>query len=177
MRAQSALKAGDEELAKEALGRRQQQTDSVSGVDSQLEDQKASLDKLYEGMTALESRINESKNKKDQMVARARTAQSTKKVKDMLSGVTGKSSTDAFSRMEEKVEMMEAQADVASDSAQLTAGGGSLESRFKELEATSSVDDELAKMKQGILGGGASKALPGSVEDEVENLLESMEEE
>merc|ERR1712154_461651 len=110
-------------------------------------------DKLYEGMQALESKILESKAKKDQMVARARTAQSTQKVNDMLSGITGKTSMDAFSRMEEKVEALEAAAEV---SAEMGAIGGnalpgsaesSLENQFKMLEGSRAVDDELAKMK------------------------------
>lgn len=133
------------------------------------------MDKLYEGMKLLEGRINESKAKKDQMVARARTAASTKKVNDMLSGVTGKESTDAFSRMEEKVEMMEASAEVSQESAALEGSGGSLEGKFKALEAGQSVDSELEKMKQGLLGGaggGEKKMLGGdaSVDEELEKL-------
>ena len=83
----------------------------------------------------------------------------------MLSGVTGKTSTDAFKRMEEKVEVMEARAEVAEESAMLEGGGGgSVEQRFRELEASSSVDDELSKMKN-LLGGSDPKALGGSVAD------------
>ena len=107
-------------------------------------------DKLYEGMQALEAKILESKAKKEQMVARARTAQSTQKVNDMLGGITGKTSMDAFSRMEEKVEALEASAEVSAEMGAMADGkalpgsaGGSLESQFKMLEAGSSVDKEL----------------------------------
>jgi len=51
----------------------------------------------------LEGKILESKAKKEQMVARARTAQSTKAVNDLMSGVSGQGSVDAWERMEEKV--------------------------------------------------------------------------
>jgi hypothetical protein len=44
-------------------------------------------------------------SKKDQMIARARTAKTTQKVNDMLSSVTGTTSMDAFERMKEKVGM------------------------------------------------------------------------
>ncbi|GMI04170.1 hypothetical protein TrLO_g9539 [Triparma laevis f. longispina] len=174
-RAQIALKAGDESLAKEALTRRQVQEDKVAELTSQVEAQTASLEKLYEGMQLLESKILESKAKKDQMVARARTASSTKKVNDMLSGVTGQSSVDAFERMEEKVEALEAAADVAEDmnaSNLLSGGGGSVEAKFKELEGASAVDSELEKMKQSMLGGSSddSKMLEGDVDEELEKL-------
>ena len=109
-RAQLALQKGNEELAKEALTRRQAQTDEATQIQQQIDMQAESIDKLYEGMQMLEKKILESKSKKDQMVARARTAQSTQKVNDMLGGITGKTSMDAFSRMEEKVEALEAAA-------------------------------------------------------------------
>lgn len=95
------------------------------------------------------------------MVARARTAQSTQKVNDMLGGITGKTSMDAFSRMEEKVEALEAAAEV---SAEFSSGGNalpgsaesSLENQFKMLEGSASVDAELNKLK-GLLGSGDDK--------------------
>ena len=68
-----------------------------------------------EVMQLLEKKILESRAKKDQMIARARTAQSTQKVNDMISGITGKTSMDAFKRMEEKVEALEASAEVSKE--------------------------------------------------------------
>merc|ERR1712125_239846 len=102
--------------------------------------------------------MGESKAKKDQMVARARTAQSTQKVNDMLSGITGKTSMDAFSRMEEKVEALEAAAEVSAEMGSLGGNmlpGSSIESQFAALEAASEVDNELAKLK-GLLGESSS---------------------
>eukprot|EP00980_Cylindrotheca_fusiformis_P009664 scaffold2139_cov87-Cylindrotheca_fusiformis.AAC.1 len=101
------------------------------------------------------------------MVARARTAQSTQKVNDMLGGVTGKTSMDAFTKMEEKVEALEAAAEV---SAEMGSIGGkmlpgsaesSLESQFRALEAGSEVDDELKKLK-GLLGESSSSSSSSS---------------
>lgn len=162
-RAQLALKAGNEGLAKEALTRRQQQVDAMENVQAQIDQQAASVDKLYEGMQALESKILESKSKKEQMIARARTAQSTAKVNDMLGGITGKTSMDAFSRMEEKVDALEAAAEVSAEMGSIGgnalpgSAAGSLESQFKALEANSSVDDELNKLK-GLLNPSDSSS-------------------
>ena len=119
-RAQLALENGNDDLAKEALTRRQQQTDEANNLQAQLDNQADSLDKLFEGMKMLEKKISENKAKKDQMVARARTAQSTQKVNDMISGVTGKASTDAFARMEDKVEALEAAAEVSAEMGSIT---------------------------------------------------------
>ena len=162
-RAQLALEKGNEELAREALSRRQAQTDESTNIQQQIDSQASSIDQLYEGMQMLEKKILEAKSKKDQMVARARTAQSTQKVNDMLSGVTGKTSMDAFSRMEEKVNALEAAAEVSAEMGSL--GGpalpgsaeSSIEDQFKALEASNSVDDELAKMK-GLLSGSKDES-------------------
>merc|ERR1719198_1509075 len=65
--------------------------------------------------------------------------------------------------MKEKVETMESKAEV---SAALTGASAdlSLESKFKELEGTSDLDQELAALKQNILPGGeAPKQLSGDV--------------
>lgn len=159
-RAQLALEKGNDDLAREALTRRQQQIDAAADLQTQIDIQNASIDKLYEGMQVLESKIMESRAKKEQMVARARTAQSTQKVNDMLGGVTGKTSMDAFNRMEEKVEALEAAAEVSAEMGSLGGNAlpgsaeGSLEKQFKMLESGSSVDDELSNMKK-MLGGSS----------------------
>lgn len=153
-RAQLALKANNEGLAKEALLRRQTQLEEAAALQGQMDGLTGNIDKLYEGMQVLEKSILEAKSKKEQMVARARTAQSTQRVNDMLGGITGKTSMDAFKRMEDKVEALEAAADV---SAEMTTGKalpgtatGTVESQFLALEAQSSVEDELSRLK-GIL--------------------------
>lgn len=173
-RAQLALQKGNDELAREALTRRQQQVDVADDLQSQIDAQNASIDKLYEGMQALESKIMESKAKKEQMIARARTAESTQKVNDMLSGITGKTSMDAFTRMEDKVEALEAAADVSAEMGSL--GGNALpgsadadlEKQFKMLAGESAVDDELKKMK-GMLSGSTDKK-KDDIDDELAKL-------
>lgn len=173
-RAQLALTKGNDGLAKEALTRRQQQLDIMTDLQSQLDVQNMSIDKLYEGMQAVESKILESKAKKEQMIARARTAESTQKVNDMLSGITGTTSMDAFARMEEKVESLEAAAEVSAEMGSLSgnalpgSANSDLEKQFKMLEGDNAVDNELKKMK-GMLGGSAEPKKDG-VDDELERL-------
>jgi phage shock protein A len=183
-RAQLALQKGAEDLAREALTRRQTNLDEAAAMQSQIDTQAAAIDKLYEGMQVLEKRILESKAKKDQMAARARTAQSTQKVNDMLSGITGKSSMDAFTRMEQKVEALEAAAEVSAEMGSMGgyalpgSSGSSIENQFKALEAASSVDSELDKLK-GLLSSADDKPKSSSssssssnsaMDDELEKL-------
>jgi phage shock protein A len=147
--------------------------DEATNLQGQIDMQNASIDKLYEGMQVLETSIMDAKSKKEQMIARARTAESTQKVNDMLSGVSGNTSMDAFKRMEDKVEALEASAEVSAEMGALGGnmlpGGSDLEKEFKKLEAADSVDDELKKMK-GLLGGAPEEKKKSSVDDELEKL-------
>jgi phage shock protein A len=175
-RAQLALSKGEEGLAKEALTRRQQQVETSEGLQIQIDTQATAVDKLYEGMQALEAKILESKAKKEQMIARARTAQSTQKVNDMLGGITGKTSMDAFTRMEEKVEALEAAAEVSAEMGSFNgkalpgSSGSSIETQFKMLEASSSVDRELEEMKKMLGDSSSASKKDAGVDDELERL-------
>merc|ERR1711865_57073 len=88
----------------------------------------------------------------------------TQKVNDMISGVTGKTSMDAFTRMEEKVEALEAKAEISAEMGSVNGNllpgteGASVEAQFAVLEASSAVDDELAKMKGLLTSSGSEDA-------------------
>ena len=113
-RAQLALEKGDEELAREALSRRQTQVVSSDSIKKQMDTQEVAISKLFSSMQALESKILNAKREKDIMIARARTAKTTMQVNDMLSSMTGtgSNSMEAFDRMKAKVESLETQAEV-----------------------------------------------------------------
>lgn len=174
-RAQLALQKGEEDLAREALTRKKAADEQEASFTSQLQGMKANTEKLFASMQQLEGKISEAKSKKDQYVARARTAKTSQKVNDMLSNVGTSSGLEAFERMKTKVEELEVKADV---SRELSAGGpadASLESKFKALESDS-VEDELQKMKGQISGSAEPFKLSGSSsrDPDVENELERM---
>lgn len=178
-RAQLALQKGEEDLAREALTRKKAADDQVTSLTGQVEVMKANTEKLYSNMTALENKINEARTKKDEFVARARTAKTSQKVNDMLGNVGGSSSLEAFERMKTKVEEMEVKADVSRDMAIGGAADASLEGKFKALESDS-VDDELAAMKNSLGAGKTPFKLSGSsaspeVNDELEKMKREMQ--
>ncbi|CAM9691762.1 unnamed protein product [Chrysoparadoxa australica] len=181
-RAQLALQKGDENLAREALSRRQTQVDTSESLVGQIGVQNDAIDRLYTSMQALEGKITEAKGKKDQLIARARTAKTSQKVNDMLSDVGGNNSMSAFDRMQEKVEMLETKAEISSEMSGLAGGG--LEAQFKALEGGSAVDAELAALKNNMLGGstgaGETKVLPASpsaLDDEIAAMKKEMDSE
>jgi phage shock protein A len=155
-RAQLALSKNDEELAREALSRRQIQTVLVEDLDKAMSSQSAAIDKLYQSMGQLDAKILEAKRQKDTFIARARTAKTSVQVTDMLNSMTGSGSNsmEAFDRMKTKVEGLESQAEVAGELASSSSGAASpsMESRFKALEGDTKIDDELEQMRRQLPG-------------------------
>ena len=182
-RAQLALEKGDEELAKEALSRRQLQTEIVESTGKNIAVQEEAVDKLYNSMMALQEKIETAKREKDMMVARAKTAKTSVQVNDMLNQVSGDSSMAAFDKMKAKVENLEAQAEVAGELAASSSlsTSATLEDRFKELESGSKLDDELEAMKRQLPGSQfleneAVAELPAaSIDEEYEKLKRELE--
>lgn len=177
-RAELALRKGEEDLAREALTRKKAADDQKNALAGQIDAMRANTEKLYESMQQLEGKINEARSKKDEYVARARTAKTSQKVNDMLGNVTDTGSMAAFDRMKTKVEEMEVKAEVSKDMAIGGAADTSLEGKFKALESDS-VDDELAKMKGALGAGKSSMSLPQrssnpEIDDELEKMKRSM---
>ena len=171
-RAQLALQKGDEELAKEALSRRQKQIELSSEIGKQLDLQTNSLEKLYTAMTALDVKIAEAKREKELLVARAKTAKTSVKVNDMLNTVSGSNSMEAFERMKAKVQGLEAQADVAGELAAASTGTTkSLEDKFAALEGGSKIDDELELLKRQLPSGNTVSSIPSLPSPQ--NIIES----
>lgn len=126
--------------------RRQTALDKATEIKNGLETVEANVQKLFESVKALEEKIIMARDEKEQLIARARTAQTTNKVNEMLSYGSATGSTGAFDRMKEKVEALETRAEVSQGL--LPAGQKSgLEERFKALESRGAVDEELARLK------------------------------
>eukprot|EP00240_Pyramimonas_obovata_P006120 CAMPEP_0118930438 /NCGR_PEP_ID=MMETSP1169-20130426/7126_1 /TAXON_ID=36882 /ORGANISM="Pyramimonas obovata, Strain CCMP722" /LENGTH=312 /DNA_ID=CAMNT_0006872797 /DNA_START=132 /DNA_END=1070 /DNA_ORIENTATION=+ len=145
-RAQLALQKGDEDLAKEALKRRKSFQENADGLKAQFSAQKEATESLLNNTRMLEQKIQEAKSKKDTLKARAQSAKTSKQVQEMVGGLSSSNAMAAFDRMEEKVMKMEAEADATA----YLASGDQLSQEFKQLES-GDVDDELLKMKMGML--------------------------
>ncbi|MDR2662168.1 MAG: PspA/IM30 family protein [Treponema sp.] len=156
-KAMLAVKAGKDDLAKEALLRKQEYDNSCLEYKKQWEAQKASTTQLKESLRELQSKIEEAQRKKNLLIARAKRAEAQQKIQDTISTVSGnKSAFDAFDRMARKVDQIEAQADAARELADLSLNS-SLEKRFAELEKSdASADILLEDLKEKM------KALPAS---------------
>jgi phage shock protein A len=159
-RAQLALQKGDESLAREALARKKTFVDASNTLKAQLDQQSSNVDTLKRSLIGLEGKISEAKTKKEMLKSRAAAAEAQERLQASVSKLGTSGAMAAFERMEEKVLMAEARSMAALDLA-----GTGLDQQFALLESGSDVDDELAAMKQQMLGGSAQvqAALPAGV--------------
>ena len=163
-RAQLALSNSDENLAREALTRRKSYQETAKAMRSQRLQEADVVTKLKENMRALEGKISEAKTKKDLYIARARSAQASQKINEMLGNVGTGNALSAFERMEEKVMQLEAQSEALEE-----LGSNELEKRYAALEAGSEVDNELAALKANLKAGTEPAKLPSNQASSVKN--------
>ncbi|ALF56302.1 phage-shock protein [Nostoc piscinale CENA21] len=144
--AQLALEQGNEILAREALTKRRAYQETATSLLNQIGQQTEIVNRLKTDMRSLEAKISEAKTKKDMYIARARSAEASYKLQEMLSGISPTSSLNAFERMEEKVLQIEAQSAAISQ-----LDSDDLQKQFTSLESGNSIDAELASLKQQVL--------------------------
>ena len=149
-----AVKAGKDDLAKEALLRKQEYENAYNEYRKQWEIQKNAVNGLKESLKDLQTKIEEAQRKKNLLIARAKRAEAQQKIQNTISNVSGnRSAFDAFDRMAQKVDQMEAQADAAKELEDFTSSN-QLEKRFAELEKSDTSADLLLedlKKKMNLL--------------------------
>jgi phage shock protein A len=142
-KAMLAVQAGKDDLAKEALLRKQEYDNAAGEYRKQWEAQKAAVDKLKTSLRELQNKIEEAQRKKNLLIARAKRAEAQQKIQSTISSVSGnRTAFDAFDRMAQKVDQMEAEADAAKELDDLSASA-SLDKRFAELEKSDASADLL----------------------------------
>jgi phage shock protein A len=147
-RAQLALEQGNEPLAHAALTKRHSYQETYIALSEAKSQQTQIVDKLKQDMRTLELKVSEVKTKKDMYIARARSAQASVKLQEILGGgVSTTSSLSAFERMENNVLQLEALGEAIAVSST-----DDLEKKFSSLESDD-VDSELAAMKAELKAG------------------------
>jgi phage shock protein A len=147
-----AVEANKDDLAKEALLRKQEYENHYHEYHKQWQAQKESVDRLKEALRDLQNKIEESQRKKNLLVARAKRAEAQQKIQSTITSMSGnRTAFEAFDRMADKVDQMEAHNEAVSELDSIS-DNGNLEKRFAELEQSDSNADKMllelkAKMK------------------------------
>jgi phage shock protein A len=162
-RAELAVEKGQDDLAREALARRNSFQQTADGFKEQYEQQSQQVEVLKDALRQLEAKIQEATTKQDLLIARSRRAKAETQIRTTLSGMDRSSAMGQFQRIEEKVQMQEARAAALGE-----LEGSTMEKRFELLEQDSEVDRQLAALKaqKGLGAGESTKALGSGSEEE-----------
>jgi phage shock protein A len=151
-RAMLAIKSGDDNLAKEALGRKKEHDQLSTTLKDQWQKQKQAVDQLKTALRMLNNKIEEAKRKKNVLIARKKRAEAQKAIQETMSGLQNASAFETFERMSTKIDQIEAEAEASTELAEQYSGD-SLAHKFGQLEVTAAAEDDLAalKRKMGML--------------------------
>ena len=112
-RAMLAVQEGRDDLAKQALGRYNEQLQGAQQLHETWVKHKAETDALKLSLRQLNDKIEEAKRKKNILVARAKRAEAQQRIQETMSGMSDKSAFESFERMAEKIEATRAQGAIA----------------------------------------------------------------
>ena len=150
-KAMLAVRAGKDDLAKEALLRKQEYEGYAASFQKEFESQHASVEQLKEALRGLQGKIEEAGRKKNLLIARAKRAEAQKQIQQTMGSLGTTSSFDTFDRMAQKVDQLEAEAEamkeIGTDSADQK-----LEDKFKELESSGAGADQLLEDLKAKMG-------------------------
>jgi len=146
-RAATAVRAGDDGLAREALSRK-------AGVDAEraetakaLQEQSVYVDQLAAGLKALDARVKDVKLRQGTLREKARAA---KRAPGAGLGGGGTSAFDEFERMSSRIDAVEAEASLGDELAGRSAQSIDADRRLNELSEKSTLDDALAELKKKL---------------------------
>lgn len=134
-------------LAKVALERQIQAEKEVKEAEPIITSQREVVTKLKDGLNVMRGKLSDLKTKRDQLVARQKSAEAQNQVQDAISAINVLDPTSELGRFEDKVRRTEA---LAAGKAEVAAS--SLEDQFDQLmagEDTTEIEARLAALQAG----------------------------
>jgi phage shock protein A len=141
-KAMLAVGSGKDDMAKEALLRKQEYDNTIRQYQTQWQAQHEAVEQLKGALRQLQQKIEEAQRKKNLLIARAKRAEAQKRMQQTMSSMVDTSAFEVFDRMSEKVEQIEAEVDAMRE-IEASGTGDSLERQFQALEASDSSADKL----------------------------------
>lgn len=144
-KAKEALKAGREDLAKEALRRRKRALDLAEGFKQQAEEQNTLVSRLMTQLKALEAKIDEAEARKKLLLARKKGVEAAEAVRRMESKLDAHPALEAFEEMEARILSMEDRHEALKE-----LDGQDLEKELAALSAEKGLEEELSRLKKEL---------------------------
>jgi len=147
-RAAKAVEAGDDDLARKALARKNEHQKVADALEDQLEAARQASTTLKRQLAAMKAKLAEAKRNLTTLSARKRAADFRKKMDQQVVGMVTEVDDSAFAkfdRLKSKVEQAEAEAEAMAELRGAQAGGTAEDIQIPDDELD--IDAELAEMK------------------------------
>jgi len=161
--ARDALKAGREDLAREALTRKAALAGQLEGLMEQGQQLEAQQQKLIDGQKALQAKVESFRTQKEVMKAQYSAAEAQVRIGEAATGI-GEEMADvglAIQRAKDKTEQMQARAAAVEELTasgaleDYTSTGDDIDRELAKISSGTQVDDDLARLKAELGTGGA----------------------
>ncbi len=174
--ARQALAQGNEELAREALERKNIAQTELQSFDTQITELEGQQQKLTDSEAKLRTKIEAFRMKKETIKAQYSAAEAQVRISEAATGV-GEEMADvglAMQRAVDKTEDMQARAAAVEeleaagtfdDLTALGSGNDDIDRQLHELSSTTAVDDDLARMKAELGTGEPAAELDAGEEE------------
>jgi phage shock protein A len=146
-RAGAAVRAGDDNLAKEALRQKASVEAEKTETKKSLQEQAVYVDQLAAGLKALEARVKDVKLRQGTLREKARATK-----RSGGQSVARTAAFDDFERMSSKIDAVEAEAGLSDELEGRTADSARAERKLNEMAEQSTLDDALAELKKKLGG-------------------------
>ncbi len=146
--ARTALKDGKEDLARQALIRKNEHDTILKSLEPALESAQGTSASHKTQLSALDAKLDEAKRKRGALVARQRAAEAMQSMSKL--DARFKDGLDAgakFGRMEEKVAEMEARTQAVTE---VYSDADNIEQEFLDIKVQTEVDAEMAALKREL---------------------------
>ena len=142
-------------LAKIALTKQITAENEAKEAEPMIASQQQVVEQLKTGLQQMEAKLGDLHSKRDQLIARKKTAEAQVKVQGAIRSINVMDPTSELARYEDQVRRVEAQA-----AGQMELAGSSLDAQFAELEASGA--DLEAEARLAALKSGGNSALPAA---------------
>lgn len=143
-KAQRAVAAGKDDLAREALRRKRDNDENTRVYEQQFTSQQQTVAKLKAQLQQLESKYQSTMSQRDSLIARQRRAKATRQVAEYTSSLSPLDASSELDRMERKIRSNEAQAAALSE-----LDSSSYDAQFHEIDYDVEIEKELEALKGG----------------------------
>jgi phage shock protein A len=144
-RAEGAVDGGDDDLARQALERKNSHKGELEAMTSQLDDTQAAVEQMKNNTVLLQKKLTETRARYTALTARASAAKASQDVQEKVAKVSAPGQAlDKLDKLERRIEDMESEASVM---ASTNAANDELADTFEKKEGDLAIDTELAALK------------------------------